>query len=101
MGVTSPHPEFIACGLSSHRLRGFGLLIIRGKVTSGSWQGAGLLDERVAVSAWIPSSCPNSCLLLRILKLFEVSPKNESFKRKCHSLRMSVLILSLQSIDDQ
>lgn len=46
-----------------------------GEVISDPWQGAGLMDEKVVISTSIPSSRPNSCLLLRILRLFEVNPK--------------------------
>jgi len=56
-------------------MRGFSVLTVCGEVTSDPWQEAGLANERMAISASIPSRCSNSCLLLGILRVFEVSPK--------------------------
>lgn len=97
--MSSPHPNFeltsLPGGLVPTRLREFSLLNTCDEVTSDPWQEAGLVHEAVAISTQIPSICPNSCLLLRMLKLSEVSPKMKSLKRECHSLRMSVPMLSL------
>lgn len=94
MNVSSPHPNFTAWGLSSHEVEGIQFAEVCDGVISDPWQGASLLDEGMAVSPQIPSSCPNSCLLLRMLKFSEVSPKMKVL-RESHSLRMSVLMLSL------